>query len=86
MAGRLRLVLPWAAPVTAMAVVSVSLSLTVPLFALLLERQGATGTEIGLNHTVSALAMVLSAPLLPRVLARIGLVWLMTGGCAMLAS
>ena len=86
MSGGVRAALPWAAPVTAMAVVSVSLSLTVPLFALLLERQGATGAEIGLNHTISALAMVISAPLLPRLLARVGLVWLMVSGCAALAA
>ena len=86
MAGPVRAhILPWAAPVTAMAVVSVSLSLSVPLFALLLERQGVSGAAIGLNHTVSALAMVVAAPLLPRVLARIGLVRLMVGACLILA-
>ena len=85
MAPALARILPWAAPVTAMAVVSVSLSLSVPLFALLLERQGVSGAAIGLNHTISALAMVIAAPLLPRVLARIGLVRLMVGACLILA-
>ncbi|MFK7943323.1 MAG: MFS transporter [Paracoccaceae bacterium] len=68
---------PWAAPVVAMAVVSISLSLNIPLFALLLERAGETGTLIGANHMISALAMVLVAPILPRVLARVGLTRLM---------
>ncbi|MEM1297824.1 MAG: MFS transporter [Pseudomonadota bacterium] len=75
----LRQCLPWAAPVVAMAVVSVSLSLTVPLFAVLLEREGVSGMLIGANHMMTALAMVLAAPVLPRILARVGLVRLMVG-------
>ena len=69
----------WAAPVACMAVVSVALSLSIPLFALLLERLGASGTVIGLNHTASALAMVVTAPLLPAILLRVGLIPLMLG-------
>ena len=75
----------WAAPVSAMAVVSVSISLSVPLFALLLERLGVSGTAIGLNHTIAALAMVVTAPILPLVLGRIGLVRLMLGAVVVLA-
>ena len=85
MAGALRQIIPWAAPVVAMAVVSISLSLNIPLFALLLERAGESGTLIGMNHMISALAMVLVAPVLPRVLARVGLVRLMVWSAVALA-
>ena len=78
-------VLSWAAPVSAMAVVSVAISMSVPLFALLMERMGASGAQIGLNHTMAAIAMVASAPILPAVLARIGLVPLMLISVAILA-
>ncbi len=84
MPGRADL-LAWAAPIAAISTVSVSLSLGAPLYALLLERIGASGTVIGLNTTAASLAMVLSAPLLPLVMARIGLVPLMLGALAILA-
>lgn len=77
--------LGWAAPIATISVVSISLSLTWPLYSLLLERQGASGTLIGLNHTMSSLAMVLTAPLLPLVIGRVGLVPLMLGALAVLA-
>lgn len=80
-----REVLSWAAPASAMAVVSIAISLSVPLFALLMNRMGASGVEIGLNHTMAAIAMVASAPILPRILARVGLVPLMLGAVATLA-
>jgi MFS family permease len=86
MGSILRLILPWAAPVTAMAVMSISLSLTIPLFALLLEREGVSGTLIGLNHTVGALFMVLSAPILPALLARVGVTNMMIGATLALAA
>ena len=77
--------LGWAAPIAAISVVSISLSLTWPLYSLLLERSGASGTLIGLNHTMSSLAMVLTAPLLPAVVGRVGLVPLMLCGLAVMA-
>ena len=77
MRAALQRISPWAAPVVAMAVVSISLSLNIPLFALLLEREGESGILIGANHMISALAMVISAPILPRALARYGIVRLM---------
>ena len=75
----------WAAPVTVMAVVSISLSLSLPLFALLMERQGLSGAVIGLNHTIAALAMVATAPVLPIVLRQVGLVPLMLASIVTLA-
>lgn len=80
-----RHLLPWMAPIIAMATMSISLSLTIPLFALLLEREGVSGTMIGLNHSISAIAMVVSAPLLPRVLSRVGVVPLMVWSSLALA-
>lgn len=79
-------VLNWSAPVAAMAVVSIALSLSVPLFALLMEDMGATGAQIGLNHTMAAIAMVTSAPLLPRILAQVGLMPLMLASVGVLAA
>ena len=81
----LRQLLFLAAPVASMAVVSVSLSISVPLFALLLKRAGASATEIGLNHTVAAVAMIVAAFVLPRAVSRVGLVPLMLGSIAILA-
>jgi len=75
----------WAPPVATMAVVSVTLSISMPLFALLLERIGASGTEIGVNQTIAAASMVVCAPLLPMVLARVGLTRLMLWSLAVLA-
>lgn len=78
-------ILGLAPPISAMAVVSVALSLSVPLFALLMERMGASGAEIGINHTMAAIAMVVSAPILPRILAQVGLIPLMLVSVATLA-
>lgn len=74
------------APIAAIAVFGVSISLSYPLFALLLERMGAAGWMIGLNSSAAAVAMVLGAPILPRVLARIGMARLMIGAGLTLAA
>lgn len=76
--------LAWAAPIAAVSVVSISLSLTIPLYSLLLEREGASGVVIGLVQTMASVAMVLAAPLLPAVVARTGLVPLMLGAVLLL--
>ena len=44
-----------------------------PLLALILERNGATGTAIGLINGISAVAVIVLGPVYPYVLARIGL-------------
>lgn len=75
----------WAPPIATMAVVSVSLSISVPLFALLLDRAGVSATGVGLNHTIAAVAMVATALVLPRILARTGVVRLMLWSIALLA-
>lgn len=75
----------WAPPVATMAVMSVSLSISVPLFSLLLDRVGVSATGVGLNHTIAAVAMVVTSLVLPRVLARTGVVALMLGSIGFLA-
>lgn len=77
--------LSWAAPIAAISVVSISLSLSSPLYSLLLERMGASGTAIGLNHTMASIGMVAIAPFLPTIVSRIGLLRLMLGALALMA-
>lgn len=69
-----RAIQSWAAPVATMAIVSIAISFTFPLFALLLERMNVTGSLVGLNHTIAAGAMVVAAPILPALLTRTGTV------------
>lgn len=57
------------------AIVSISIfafgfSLTYPLFAILLERMGASGFEIGLSSAAAAVAMLAGGPVLPLILKR----------------
>lgn len=52
--------------------IGLSMGLTMPLIALVLERDGTSNTVIGLNTAVGALAMLVMAPLLPRLMAAIG--------------
>src|SRR5690625_1689525 len=77
--------LSWAAPIAAISVVSISLSLSSPLYSLLLERMGASGTEIGLNHTMASIGMVVIAPFLPMIVSRNGLLQLMLGALLLMA-
>ncbi|MEM8791529.1 MAG: MFS transporter [Pseudomonadota bacterium] len=69
----------WIVPVIGMAVAGITFSYVWPLFALLLEREGYSGLMIGLSATASAMMMVVGAPVMPRILARFGLVQLMAG-------
>ncbi|MEM9147512.1 MAG: MFS transporter [Pseudomonadota bacterium] len=73
------------APITAITVFGLAISMSHPLLALLLERMGASGFGIGLSTTAAAVAIVCVAPLLPRVLARTGLGPLMIGSTIALA-
>ncbi|MGF1445672.1 MAG: MFS transporter [Pikeienuella sp.] len=68
-----------AAPIAAIAVFGLAISMSYPLLGLLLERMGASGTAIGLNTTAAALAIVVCAPILPRVMAHIGIGPLIVG-------
>ncbi|MEO1492554.1 MAG: MFS transporter [Pseudomonadota bacterium] len=78
-------VMGWIAPIAAMAVLSIAISTSHPLFALLLERSGASGSAIGINHAISALAMVIAALVLPAILGRTGLMPLMLWSIVIIA-
>jgi len=67
------------APIAAISVFGLSISMSYPLLNLLLERMGASGFAIGVNTVASALSMVVFAPVLPRIMARIGIGTLMIG-------
>ncbi|HUF85757.1 MAG TPA: MFS transporter [Thermohalobaculum sp.] len=61
------------APIAAITLFGVTMAMSYPLFGLVLERAGTSGTMIGLNTTAAAVAMVAGAPILPPVLRRFGL-------------
>ncbi len=67
----------WIAPIVAMAVATISISYLWPLVAIMMEREGYSGFEIGANATMAAFSMVISAPLLPAIMARVGIIPLM---------
>lgn len=58
------------AAIAAITVFSFGMSLSIPLFAIVLERMGLQGWMIGLNGSASALAMTLGGALLPLILRR----------------
>jgi MFS family permease len=61
------------APIAAITLFGISLSMSYPLFALTLERAGASGAAIGLNAMAAALGMVICAPVMPGLLRRMGM-------------
>lgn len=73
------------APIAAIAIFGLAIAMSHPLLALLLERMGASGFGIGLSTTAAAVAIVLAAPVLPRILAMTGMGGLMLGSTAALA-
>lgn len=79
-----RALLALGAPIAAITIVGISMSLTYPLFALRLERMGESGAVIGLSATAAALGMVVGAPLMPRLLERVGIGPLMYGALGVL--
>jgi len=83
--ARLGAIRAQAAPIAAISVFGLALTMAYPLLGLLLERMGASGTAIGLNTTAASLMMVIAAPLMPRILARVGLGTLMIGSGLTLA-
>ncbi|MFQ5783242.1 MAG: MFS transporter [Alphaproteobacteria bacterium] len=54
------------------AAAGLTIGLTVPLLALILEHDGVDTTLIGLNSAMAALAIVVSAPFTPRLVRRFG--------------
>ncbi|MEM0922011.1 MAG: MFS transporter [Pseudomonadota bacterium] len=69
----------WGPPIATMAVVSVAVAYASPMFALLIERAGYSGGANGLSASLTALMMILAAPVLPGLLARVGLIPLVLG-------
>lgn len=55
-----------------MAVFALTIGLTYPLFAFVLEAQGYDETEIGLNAAMTPLGILLASPLYPRLTRRFG--------------
>lgn len=84
--GRLGTLRGQIAPITAITLFGLSVSISFPLFAVLLERMGVSGAGIGLNQTGAALAIVVFAPLMPVILARVGLARLMLVSTVLLAA
>lgn len=59
--------------IACMSIVGITLGLTYPLLSLILEARGHPRTMIGLNAAMPAVAMLLLAPILPRIIAAAGL-------------
>ncbi|MFQ5566529.1 MAG: MFS transporter [Paracoccaceae bacterium] len=74
------------APIAAITLFGVSMSMSYPLFGLMLERAGSSGALIGLNTTAAAVSIVAGAPIMPVMLRRIGIGPLMTGAALVLAA
>lgn len=64
---------------------TVGLGLTLPLLPLAIEREGYSAFFNGLNGTIGGLALLLTAPLVPAVAARIGPINLLLGSFALAA-
>jgi len=71
--------------IAAMAVVNLVYGITFPLLALVLDGQGVSKTLIGLNTVTQALAVVIFAPLAPRLLRRVAPGRVMQGATVLLA-
>jgi MFS family permease len=73
------------APIAAITLFGLSMSMSFPLFGLLLEHSGASGTMIGINTAAAAITMVSGAPLMPLLMRRIGIGRLLIGAALLLA-
>ncbi len=60
------------AAIALIAIVGLSLSLTIPLLSLEMARMGVSGRDIGLNTAVSSIASILIVPFVPALAARLG--------------
>ncbi|MFC7053007.1 MFS transporter [Hansschlegelia quercus] len=72
-----------AAAIGCITLAGVSLSLSVPLLALAMEARGASGSMIGANTALAGLAVMIVAPLLPRLAAIFGVTSLLLGALAL---
>lgn len=67
-----------AAAISAVSVVGVGISLSIPLLALELESRGVSGTWIGINTAVAGIATIATAPFIPQLVRKLGCRWLLT--------
>lgn len=74
------------AAIATVSIAGFGLSMTHPLIALLLERAGASGLEIGLNAAAPAAAMLAGGLVMPRALRAVGAAPLLLGACVTLAA
>lgn len=74
------------AAIAAVSIFAFGLSLSLPLFSILLERMGASGVAIGLNTASGAVAILFGGVALPFALQRISLPALMVLGMAAMAA
>ncbi len=58
--------------ISMISVVGLTLGLTLPLLAIILERRGVPATMIGLNTAVQALGLLVVTPFVPRLLRALG--------------
>ncbi|WP_170317558.1 MFS transporter [Paroceanicella profunda] len=72
--------------ILAVTLAGFGISLTHPLFAVLMERKGYSGLEIGLSSSSLAIAMLAGGLLMPRVVARTGLIPIMAAAAACCSS
>lgn len=73
------------APIAAITLFGLSMSMSFPLFGLLLDRAGASGTLIGINTAAAAVTMVTGAPLMPGLMRRTGIGPFLIGAALLLA-
>ncbi|MCK3779057.1 MFS transporter [Ensifer sesbaniae] len=71
--------IPWAAiagTIATVTVFAVAQGLTYPLLSFILERQATTPGLIGLSAAMTPLGFIVSAPLIPALVRRLGAAWL----------
>ncbi|MFG1295953.1 MFS transporter [Xanthobacter variabilis] len=75
-----------AAAISAITVVGVGISLSIPLLALELESRGVSGTLIGVNTAVAGIATVATAPFIPQLVRWLGVRALLVVSIALCAA
>ncbi|WP_024278787.1 MFS transporter [Xanthobacter sp. 126] len=75
-----------AAAISAITVVGVGISLSIPLLALELESRGISSKWIGINTAVAGIATIFTAPFVPLMVRKIGLRALLVGAIVLAAA
>lgn len=74
------------AAISAITVVGVGISLSIPLLALELEVRGISGKWIGINTAVAGIATIFTAPFVPLLVRKLGLRALLVGAILLAAA